>query len=463
MNSITKSLLSAALLSVVSIPTYAHDYDWPLYKRAIAAGYKGVFTCGGVFNGGKSLDKIKADELTGIRPELQEIVNSLPEAVIDYTNKTVAIKYDEKLPPRLWWYRGRLGCVQMPVGTTVNDIKYMPTITLPPLSNRGTSWPNGDPKDIQTSSNKALNTVIKAAFNGSKYNTNKPGQKTTAILISTPTKLIAETYRSDYTPWTSQRTWSTAKSIAASVIGIAVKDGLIDLKEPVQIPEWQSPGDPRRAITLENLIHMGSGLFSTRAGNRTDKVYWGGNRVTDTAVHQPLETTPGKRWKYANNDTMLLTRALRAAQGDHVEKHLAYPYLNLFDKIGMYHTVPESDWGGNFIMSSQVWTTSRDLARLGILYLQDGQWGDEQILPKGWASYVAHPAPAQPEGRDIGYGAQFWLYPGLGYASRGNRGQIMLMLPQHNLLIVRRGYDSATGGRFDMATFAKDILKALDK
>lgn len=452
------SIITALVLSTITLPTYAHDYDWPIHKRAIAAGYKGVFTCGGTFNGGKSIEAIKNDELTGIRPELRAAMSSLPDAIIDYQNKTVTVKYDDKMPPRIFQWRKHLGCSQLPVGATLRDTKIIPRINLPTPIKRVGAWPIGDPKKIQTSKNSALNKVVAAAFDGETYN---KGNKTTAILITTPDKMLVETYREDYTPWTSQRTWSTAKSIAATVVGAAVKDELIDVKAPANIPEWQASGDPRKNITLENILHMASGLFSTTAGNRTDKVYWGGNRVTDTAVHQPLEAKPGSRWKYANNDTMLLTRALKAAQGNDTQVHLKYPFQKLFHKIGMYNTVPETDWDGNFIMSSQVWTTSRDLARLGILYLQDGKWQNEQIIPKGWAKYGSTPAPSQPKG-DWGYGAQWWLYQDLGYASRGNRGQIMMLLPAHNLVIIRRGYDSATGGRFDMAKFATDILRTLN-
>lgn len=472
-------------LSTAQPVAIAHDYDWPLYKKSLAAGYKGVFTCGGLFNGGKTLAQIAQDELQGIRPELQQIVDHLPPAVIDYDKKTVSISYDDKFPARRWQWRPHLGCVQLPMGSTDSLAPVVPTMTQKALPERGDKWPNGDPKATITSANEALNAVVSQAFNPELYNSNKKnGQKTTAILITSSKKLIHEHYRADYTPWTGQRTWSTAKSIAATVTGVAVQQKITDVKKPASIPHWQTQGDPRQNITLENILHMGSGLFSGRAGNRTDKVYWGGSRVTETATMQPLEAAPGTRWKYANNDTMLVMRAVRedikqalinqhgkVSDKDALQASLDFPFSQLFHKIGMYHTFPETDWGGNFIMSSQVWTTSRDLARLGILHLRGGRWlpteshpNGEQILPENWVKFITTPAPAQPKSAargGIGYGAQWWLYPNLGYASRGNRGQIMLIIPQHDLIIIRRGYDSATGGRFDMATFARDILKTL--
>ena len=133
----------------------------------------------------------------------------------------------------------------------------------------------------------------------------------------------------------------------------------------------------------------------------------------------------------------------------------------------MRHTLPETDWQGNFILSSQVWTTARDLARLGQLYLQDGVWQGERLLPQGWAKYVATPAPAQPA-KGPGYGAQFWLFgpadglPEDTYAMQGNRGQYVMIVPSRNIVVVRRGFDSVGDGeRFDVAKFTADVLAAL--
>jgi CubicO group peptidase (beta-lactamase class C family) len=448
--------LIVLVLLVTPLCLYAHDYDWPIHKKALVAGYKGVFTCAGIFNGGKSLEQIAKDELTGIRPEFQSIMATIPDAVINYDKKYVSVSYDSAVPPRVIVWRPYLGCSQLPVGASYADADIIPRIKLTKPKAIIEPWPVGDPKTVKQTNNKDLQQVINAAFDGKTYGDGAP---TTAILISTPSEMFAEQYRNDYTPYTSQRTWSAAKSMAATLIGVAVKEKLIDLNNPANIPEWQAKGDPRKRITLENILHMGSGLFSGPAGNRTDKVYWGGNKITDTATREPLEVNPGQRWKYANNDTMLLMRNLRASI-DNDDAYLRYPFEKLFHKIGMYNTVPETDWEGNFVMSSQVWTTARDLGRLGILYLNNGQWQGEQILPENWAKYVSTSAPAQPKG-DWGYGGQFWLYEGLGYAARGNRGQIVMILPKHNIVIVRRGYDSATGGRFDIVAFTTDVLNAL--
>ena len=140
---------------------------------------------------------------------------------------------------------------------------------------------------------------------------------------------------------------------------------------------------------------MASGLDSNQAGNRTDRVYMGGGLVSDTATETALEVEPGSRWKYANNDTMLALRVLRETMSSE-EAYVTFPYEALLDKIGMQHTFLETDWQSDFILSSQVWTTSRDLARLGVLHLQNGKWQGEQILPPNWLEYISTPTPAQP-------------------------------------------------------------------
>ncbi len=467
--SFKQAVAALGLLSGTAMAVQAQETQATV--DAYAAGYKAAFTCSAVFNAGKQQPAIDEHEFTGIYGLVQDRVTEL-SAEVDEANRRVLVTYSDTMPPRIAQWRPYLGCVQLPVGTADYDASELPQAV--GLEPRDTSTDNGAPWTKRNgvnakTGNVALDDVIRRAFIRGEYGANA---RTTAILIATPNEIIAENYIEDFTPTTSQRTWSVAKSIAASVIGAAVEDGIVDVKAPARMPEWSRPLDPRGAITLENLLHMASGLDSNRAGNRTDRLYIGGGLVTDTSSRNALEATPGSRWKYANNDTLLAVRHLRAAMDDD-DKFLSYPYSKLLNKIGMNHTFLETDWEGNFVLSSQVWTTSRDLARLGLLYLNDGVWEGERILPAGWANYVATPAPAQPPQRadgepTTGYGAQWWLYqdfPGLPadtYAARGNRGQILMIIPSKNLVLIRRGYDIAGGPGFQMHEYAADVLRAME-
>ena len=132
----------------------------------------------------------------------------------------------------------------------------------------------------------------------------------------------------------------------------------------------------------------------------------------------------------------------------------------------MTRTVPETDWQGNFILSSQVWTTARDLARLGLLYQNDGIWNGERILPPGWGGYVSRHGPAQPASR-----LRLWRdlldLPGgrrparrTPISPRAIAASIWSIVPSRRIVIVRRGYDGP-GTAFDPAPFVRDVLAAL--
>jgi CubicO group peptidase (beta-lactamase class C family) len=447
---------------VVALPAAAQPPSTPdLHTQALAAGYKAAFLCSDIFNARQTPEQIAADDLEGIYSEYQQGVRDLP-AEIDREKKQVSVRFDRHLPPRVAAWRPNLGCAQLPVGAEPEAVAKLPRYGATAPDTGARKWPDGDahPK-VKTP--KALAAVAEKAFDGATYG---EGSKTTAVLVLKDGRIVAERYREDFDLHTPQRTWSAAKSLTATVIGRAVQQGLVTVDAPANIPEWRAPGDPRARITLANLMNMGSGLWTDGPGNRTDEVYVGGGAVTEWATRMPIETRPGIRFRYANNDTLLAMRSVRASLGDG-ERALAYPFQELLWKIGMTHTTPETDWQGNFILSSQVWTTARDLGRLGLLYQNDGVWNGERLLPEGWARFVATPAPAQPPGDGPGYGAFFWLYgPKQGlpegvYGMNGNRGQYVLIVPSKKVVVVRRGYDPA-GRRFDEARFAKDVLAALD-
>ena len=469
--SMRQNIFLSTSLMVLSLAAYAIELT-PATLKAQAAGYKAAFTCSATFNANKSLELIKNDELSGIRVDYREYFTQLPDAEIHFQEKFVSVWYSQDMPPRYAFWRPGLGCVQLPTGASLDAREFVVTADLSqPPSAETKPWPFGDKLASKPAASAELKAVVSDVFNSAKYG---DPTRTSAVLISSADELLIEKYKAGYTPFTSQRTWSTAKSIAATIIGVAAHKNLLAVKAPANIPEWSAPGDPRQTITLENLLHMASGLDSTKAGNRTSYVYYGGGLVTDNATEKMLEAPPGKRWKYANNDTMLAIRSLKASLGD-TEKMLRFPYENLFWKIGMFNTVAETDWQGNFILSSQVWSTARDLGRLGILYLNNGYWNDQQILPENWREYVSSPAPAQPPHYTdsgtprAGYGAQFWLYPSRfpgmpddAFSSAGNRGQYMMIIPSKNLVVVRRGYDAADGRRFNIAKFAADVIRAID-
>lgn len=455
MENMMKTALTASFLCAT-----AHAQAPDPSHLSLVAGYKAAFTCSAHFNAGRSVDQIAGDELTRIYRGYREAMATLPDAVIDEDAKTVSVSYADESPPRITAWRPYLGCVQLPTNAADDALDHIPQVTA--------FWDRSVPAPLpeNLSNSETLLYLVDAAFDRLTYG---EGTETTAVLVLKDGAIVAEAYRDGFDATTPQRTWSVAKSIAATIIGAAVHDGIIDVKESAGLARWSSPGDPRGAVTIENLLHMSSGLTSSAAGNRTDDVYFGGGRIIDHATGHRLVAAPGLRWRYANNDTMIAMRALRERMKDD-KKFLEYPFTALLHPLGMEHTFLETDWNGDFVLSSQVWTTARDLARLGQLYLNDGVWEGRRILPETWADYVTAPAPDQPRDRRAGenrpgYGAQFWLYgerhglPAGTYAARGNRGQFLVIIPERNVLVVRRGFDD--GGGFDIARFSADVLASL--
>ncbi len=454
-------IVTAFLAMTVAPPAVGQSAFPTLYERAVAAGYKASMLCSSLFNAGRSEAQTEALELTGIYPEYDAIIPTLA-ATVDRHKKTVSVPFNPALPDRIAAWRPNLGCAQLPIGASAEVIKVLPRFDRAAPAFDALPWPMGEHDAVAKArgDRAALAKVIASAFDGRTYGDDS---RSTGVLVVQNGHIIAEQYASGFGPHVSHRTWSIAKSITGTLIGIAAYEGKIALDEAANIPEWSSPGDPRAAITIRQLLQMSSGLHGEQSGNRTDAIYFGGSTVQDLAANWGLDAKPGTRFRYANNDTMIAAYALRQRIG--AERVLAYPFTNLFWKIGMTRTVPETDWKGNFILSSQVWSTARDLARLGMLYLANGKWQGEQLFAADWRGTVSAPAGPQPEG-EIDYGLGVWLLnksagvPADTFAAFGSRGQFLIIVPSREVVIIRRGEDANDNG-FDYVDFTAAVLAAL--
>ncbi len=461
-------LALAAGLAVATTPMVQAQNAEPsdTTKLALVAGYKALFTCSGYFSAGKTLPQIQSNELSGIYVDYRPLMNQVSNANISEDTRTVLVEFDDNLPPRAAVWRPGIGCSTLPVGATPDMTAWLPSFAnMPSMDEPDNSTALGDNVTLtdNTFALDLLGVPVSFAFDGATYG---QGTRTSAVIVLHKGQVVAEQYDRGINRTTPQRTWSVAKSLTSTIIGAAIYDGILGLDTEAVISAFNKGGDPRRTITLRHVLNMASGLESNAPGSRTDRLYFGGASVADQLPDRSLEAIPGTRFKYSNVDTLIAMRALREAMNNDAA-YRAFPHTEVLQKIGARHTILETDWNGDYISSSQVWMTARDMARLGQLYLQGGNWAGEQILPPEWVRFVTTPAPAQPDG-DVGYAGSFWLMndvdgvPRDTFAGFGNRGQYMVIVPSRELVIVRRGFDVAGEPRFEIGNFVANVVGAFD-
>lgn len=433
--------------------------------RNTAAGIaatRALNLCSGRWSGGLS-DEIIERDLNGRDPAMGALP-ALPTS-IDEAGRTVSVQYDAAMPPRHVVWRPVLGCVQLPPGAALDAARFLPRVDdrlrAPDLDMQ--PWPMGDANataKLPAPQQSAIDALLTAAFDGQTY-----GGTTWGVVIVVDGRIAGERYDRGFDLHKGSQTHSAAKSFAASMLGVASGAGLLKVQEPAPIAAWRRPGDPRGAITYEHLLRMTSGLYTQGRGSPLQKIYAQGGTVADLAATNYLDTPPGSTFVYSPPDTMLAMRALREAMRDD-QRFLAFPYREFFWRIGMTRTTTNTDWNGDFLMSGQTWSTARDFARFGLLYLDDGVWLGERILPEGWVKYVTTRGPAQPA-RAPFYGAQFWLHGGMAglpedaFTPSGGQGHYAMVIPSRKVVIVRRGFDSSAG--FDIDRFSADVLKAIGR
>lgn len=283
-----------------------------------------------------------------------------------------------------------------------------------------------------------------------------------ALLIVHRGTVVAEAYGPTAGPQTTLISWSMAKSITHCLIGLLCRDGVIDLDDRVPVAQWQDPGDPRGEITLSELLTMTSGLsfvedyVDAGVSDVIEMLFGAGQHdVAGFAASQPLRHPPGTVHSYASGTTNIITAiaAQRLAEAAGItaptaaqRRTLVEEYLqrNLFDAIAMASATAKFDTAGTFIGSSFVYATAEDFARFGYLYLRDGIWDGQRILPDGWVDHARRPVAVEVEA-DHHYGAHWWLWDDRtgAFACHGYEGQMIIVVPARDLVVVRLGKSDA--------------------
>lgn len=290
--------------------------------------------------------------------------------------------------------------------------------------------------------------------------------ETRAVVVMHRGRLVAERYAPGYGPETRLISWSMAKSVTATLVGLMVADGLLVLDDPAPVPEWATPGDPRGKITLRQLLHMASGLDHTEMAEGEKAIYEadttrllfldGRENVARYAEKRNLEAEPGSKFEYSTASSHILadimTRTLTASSDPLVRRDamLEYARGRLFEPLGMTSAVPEFDRSGTMLGGSMIHATARDWAKFGEFLRANGSVRAAQILPTSWARFMKTSSRLDPA-----YGGHIWLNkrrsagadqvlfpdkaPADVFAALGHLGQFIIVSPQHKLTIVRLG------------------------
>ena len=450
------------------------DFDYFKANRTmIRNGVQAVLMCNGLFTSERTLAQVFRQELAYLPDPVGTVDGG--EYLINKDLKAVAVGGPESGAVIHAAFREGIGCVVMAPDQNFRDIDSLPVLDLPyPAGNpASTPWPTGDLVEDKPLSDEIDPVALKAASDWA-FNRESPEQDTLSLIVLHKGEIIHERYAEGVDMHTRTRTWSTAKSIASTLVGMLVDDGRLELDAPLGfewLPELKNPdGDPRNAITLRHVLNMSSGLYTVDSfkmeyATGSGLAYWAGASSVEGARDRGLVRKPGSYWDYENYDTLLAVYAMKLALGD-AQTYATFPRKALLDRIGMQNTLVSTDRFGDFIFSSQVYTNARDLARFGLLYQQGGVWEGERLISQEWIEFERTPAPATAKRGNM-YGAQFWLVPDgrddvpkSAYTTAGNRGQYVVVVPSHDTVIVRRGLDYGKQG-FDEWDLTREVLKAI--
>ena len=443
-------------------------------RTMIRNGVQAVLMCNGLFTSGRTLEQVFEQELAYLSNPVGTAQGG--EYVIDHEQKAVAIGGKESGTVIRAAFRKGIGCVVMAPDQGFDAIDSLPVLNLPESAGDPSTmpWPDGDLIENKPLPAGVDAVALKAASDWA-FDRESAEQVTLSLIVVHKGEIIHERYASGADMHTRTRTWSTAKSIASTLIGMLVDEGRLALDEPLGI-EWlpevgSVDDDSRKDITLRHVLNMSSGLypvdsFGMEYATGSGLAYWAGASSVDGARSRAQIREPGTTWDYENYDTLLAVYAMKLALGDD-NTYATFPRKALLDRIGMRNTLVSTDRFGDFIFSSQVYTNARDLARFGLLYQQGGTWHGERLISEEWIAFERTPAPATAQLGNM-YGGQFWLVPDdrddvpkSAYSTAGNRGQYVIIVPTHDMVIVRRGLDFGKQG-FNRWDLTREVLKAFE-
>ncbi len=461
---------SDALLSRASQLDLGGEFELPPGDPIthFGSGYAKIIASNVFLSG---LDPEFAAEHTGYFAAPYEDRKHVAGIEVDRDARAVHVKLDNGVTRTAKMFASQ-GAVTLPLGA--DDVFFTPSVVTPDLPPPETQpWPMGDvtAADDFGLDREKLDRAVDLAFAGDSM--------TAAFLVTYRGEIVAERYRDGIGIHTPLESWSMGKSMTATLLGQLIHQGVYELWQPAPIPEWQNGADPRSEIRIADILRMSSGL-RFRAMQDPDYapalgypdhlyVYTGSINSFEYAATRVQQWPPNQVGRYRNVDPVLANYLIRLGVEGRSENYHSFPQRALFDKLGMRNTVLETDPYGNFLLQGYEFASARDWSRLGNLYLGDGVWQGERLLPEGWVEFVSTLAPGWAADNRPIYGGFFWLngdgqwpIPREAYFMSGAGGQKTMIIPSHDLVVVRLGhYGGAEASQESLSRALAALIQAV--
>ena len=450
-------------LLIVGLSVFGYYYQDISKTLNTATGYAAKNLCSGHFNSGYPLEQLMAEALVPVNPALGYVSYEKDAAEQAIHTHIFGLK------SRTAKYRPGMGCTLLGVGQeslSGSIVRLQQSAPDPSIA-----WPEGNA--LAATKPDIDYQILAKAIDDAFIEPTTGHRNTKAVVVIHKGELIAEQYAAPISANTPSLSWSMAKSVTNLLIGTLVHKDKLDIMTPAPVAAWQA--DERAQITTDQLLRMSSGLaFNEDYGINTDVTTMLSNATSasDYAINMPLAHPVDSHWAYSSGTTNILTRIIFDTIGGSLQDKYDYADEALFTPIGLQSATMETDGSNVFIGSSYFYATPHDWARLGQLMLQDGVWNGVRLLPEGWVDYSTQPTHTAANRE---YGAQFWLnseptndywtppWPSVSndaYFMNGYQGQVMIVIPAKELVVVRLGY-TAPGTDTGVNNLLEGIIKAI--
>lgn len=457
-------VVTLSLIGLAALYWVAQSYG------TIATGFFAKSLCSGVFVAQRAAREVVDND---ILPHSPRPLFARIQWTLDASQQRVSTQLPLGLGKAQARFRAGAGCALIdtelglapPVAANTQVATALAT-SVPTSRDATQAWPAGEAIARSTLSSPVQAKLQLALERGFAELDPAAPRRTRAIVVVHQGRIVAERYAAGFGPDVRMAGWSMAKSVTSAWVGALVEQKRLAIDEPVALTQWRGVTDSRAQISFRHLLNMVGGLdFSEQYASPfsdVNRMLFFSRDAAAYAAGQAPQAAPGAVFKYTSGTTNLISLALRERLG---ASYPNSPYQLLLNRIGMSSAVMETDAAGTFVGSSYLHATARDWARLGLLYLRDGVWNSQRILPEGWVAFSRQASPA-----GANYGAHWWLHepsavndsrlPKDLFQATGFAGQRVSVMPSQDLVIVRLGL-TLTSSALRHADLIDDVLNAL--